>query len=257
MEEKIYERQVNKSSLGLRVVDEQQVDRHYSADQLKDLYKFVPKPEGERERLALPKDDLLKEIITHEKTKDWILKFHEHDSLLEHKPEESLTKDEINKAWEEYENEKKGIFSHRYNPSMHFNPTQSVFANSHNDALVDSENWLMGLSNPTLTALVKIGDEIFGDKYTSFFADRYEPKVPEMMRLLLTYNPTTPYVDALKLAVHLVAVVRQMLGNEESMFLEGKIIYEAMVKRMEDLKNGLGNSGKVPIKIAPRAYFKK
>jgi len=29
------------------------------------------------------------------------------------------------------------------------------------------------------------------------------------------------------------------------MFLEGKIIYEAMVKRMEDLKNGLGNSGKV------------
>ena len=113
---------------------------------MKDLYKFVPKPEGERERLALPKDDLLKEIITHEKTKDWILKFHEHDSLLEHKPEESLTKEEINKAWEEYENEKKGIFSHRYNPSMHFNPTQSVFANSHNDALIESENWLMGLS---------------------------------------------------------------------------------------------------------------
>ena len=28
MEEKIYERQVNKSSLGLRVVDEQQVDRY-------------------------------------------------------------------------------------------------------------------------------------------------------------------------------------------------------------------------------------
>jgi hypothetical protein len=74
------------------------------------------------------------------------LKFHEHDSLLEHKPEESLTKEEINKAWEEYENEKKGIFSHRYNPSMQFNPTQSVFANSHNDALIESENWLMGLS---------------------------------------------------------------------------------------------------------------
>ena len=31
------------------------------------------------------------------------------------------------------------------------------------------------------------------------------------MKLLLCYNPTTPYVDALKLAVHLVAVVRQMV----------------------------------------------
>ena len=54
------------------------------------------------------------------------------------------------------------------------------------------------------------------------------------------------------------------------MFQEGKVIYEAMVKRMENLKNGAGNAGKVekiyklkilqiqvPIKIAPRAYFKK
>ena len=31
------------------------------------------------------------------------------------------------------------------------------------------------------------------------------------------------------------------------MFEEGKIIYQALVKRMEDLKNGLGNSGKVEI----------
>ena len=29
------------------------------------------------------------------------------------------------------------------------------------------------------------------------------------------------------------------------MFQEGKMIYEAMVKRMEDLKNGVGISGKV------------
>ena len=34
-----------------------------------------------------------------------------HDSLLEHKPEESLSKEEIEKAWLEYENEKKGIYN--------------------------------------------------------------------------------------------------------------------------------------------------
>merc|ERR1712062_221469 len=84
MEEKIYERQVNKSSLGLRVVDEQQVDRHYSAEQLKELYKFAHEP-AEKPQMAPPKDPILGEIIRGEKTKDWVCKYHQHDSLLEHR----------------------------------------------------------------------------------------------------------------------------------------------------------------------------
>ena len=49
-------------------MDEQQIDRHYSADQLKDLYKHIIPPK-DQERLAPPKDELLSEIIHNESSK--------------------------------------------------------------------------------------------------------------------------------------------------------------------------------------------
>ena len=42
MEEKIYRRQINKMSLAQRVVDEHQLDRHYTHQETKELYKFEP-----------------------------------------------------------------------------------------------------------------------------------------------------------------------------------------------------------------------
>ena len=60
MEEKIYERQVTKQSLASRVVDEHQIERHFTTDSLQELYCFTPdrlddpdKPE--RPVLTLPK----------------------------------------------------------------------------------------------------------------------------------------------------------------------------------------------------------
>lgn len=55
MEEKIYERQVAKLSTSLRVIDEQQIDRHFSQTSLAELYAFNPDTPENRETPVLPK----------------------------------------------------------------------------------------------------------------------------------------------------------------------------------------------------------
>lgn len=50
---------------------------------------------------------MLAELLV--KFKDWIVQYHEHDSLLENKLGEELTEDERKAAWDEYEKEKKGL----------------------------------------------------------------------------------------------------------------------------------------------------
>lgn len=41
MEMKVYERQVIKQAISKRVIDEQQIDRHYNQNDLQELYKYV------------------------------------------------------------------------------------------------------------------------------------------------------------------------------------------------------------------------
>ncbi|XP_029663032.1 transcriptional regulator ATRX homolog [Formica exsecta] len=106
MEEKIYNRQVTKLSLSCRVVDEQQIERHYSNHNLNELYSFEGYSDAEKPTLNLPKDRLLAEIFL--KYKDVVENYHEHDSLLENKAEEELDEEERKQAWLEYEEEKKG-----------------------------------------------------------------------------------------------------------------------------------------------------
>ncbi|XP_071124633.1 transcriptional regulator ATRX homolog isoform X2 [Mytilus edulis] len=114
MEEKIYERQVTKQSLAQRVIDEHQIDRHFDSNDLRELYIFKPDRlddpnRTERPTPALPKDTLLAELLTNKK--DWIVGYHEHDSLLENKIDQELSEEERKAAWEEFENEKKGLIN--------------------------------------------------------------------------------------------------------------------------------------------------
>uniref|UniRef100_A0A0P6D5S1 ATP-dependent helicase ATRX n=1 Tax=Daphnia magna TaxID=35525 RepID=A0A0P6D5S1_9CRUS len=111
MEEKIYDRQVTKLSLSCRVVDEQQIERHFNSADLNELYIFEPDSHLRRPTPLLPKDRLLAELTIQRK--DWIVTYHEHDSLLENKSEEELSEAERKAAWDDFENEKRGV-----NPMM-------------------------------------------------------------------------------------------------------------------------------------------
>lgn len=55
MEQKLYERQISKLSLAFRVVDEQQIDRHFNARDQEELYEFEPNTTEPKSTLNLPK----------------------------------------------------------------------------------------------------------------------------------------------------------------------------------------------------------
>ncbi|KOX81255.1 Transcriptional regulator ATRX like protein [Melipona quadrifasciata] len=135
MEEKIYNRQVTKLSLSCRVVDEQQIERHYSNHDLSELYTFE-RNNGEKRTLNLPKDILLAEIFL--KYKNFVENHHEHDSLLENKAEEELNEEERKQAWLEYEEEKKGkppaMPSYSANNMMAFPNMPNMMLNQYNMA---------------------------------------------------------------------------------------------------------------------------
>lgn len=100
MEEKVYERQVVKRSLSYRVVDEQQIPRHFTAADVSDLYTF--KPDTTKRKVpdsAPPSDALLASIIN---STNLIVSFHEPDTLLDHQVSEELSEADRKAAWEEY-----------------------------------------------------------------------------------------------------------------------------------------------------------
>ena len=53
----------------------------------------------------LPKDPLLAEVLQRQHPK-WIVKYHEHDILLENIEDEQLTEEERRQAWASYEAQK-------------------------------------------------------------------------------------------------------------------------------------------------------
>lgn len=115
MEEKIYSRSVTKQAMSSRVVDRQIIDRHYRGDELEKLYQFTEYDPKLRETPVMPKDDILKFLLMNYQQQ--IYKYHEHDSLLENKPEQDLSEVEKKEAWDLYENEQRAQVN-RLNPML-------------------------------------------------------------------------------------------------------------------------------------------
>ncbi|XP_056141347.1 transcriptional regulator ATRX-like isoform X2 [Lampris incognitus] len=121
MEEKIYDRQVAKQSLSFRVVDQQQIERHFTQSDLTELYMFEPEllddPKSKRSKKTpslLPKDFILTHLL--QSCKEHIVRYHEHESLLDHKEEEELSEAERKAAWAEYEAEGALLSNKQLNP---------------------------------------------------------------------------------------------------------------------------------------------
>lgn len=103
MEEKVYSRSVTKQAMSFRVVDKQQVDRHYNMAELSELYTLTKPDFLQRPTPQMPQDDILRRLLFMYPQK--IYKYHEHDSLLENKLDEELSEEEKREAWKSYEND--------------------------------------------------------------------------------------------------------------------------------------------------------
>lgn len=144
MEEKIYQRQVTKQSLSHRVIDEHQIDRHFTSQEINELYNFEPDLWYEKGIVFdIPEDNLLKSLLVD--CKRWISKYHEHDSLLENKLNEGLSEEERKAAWEEYENEKR---VQTYHANQNELAMHNTFQNLHD--IPNDPNFSMRLFNGML-----------------------------------------------------------------------------------------------------------
>ncbi|XP_045478511.1 transcriptional regulator ATRX homolog isoform X2 [Harmonia axyridis] len=99
MEEKMYHRCVTKLAIASRVVDKRQIARHYKNLDLEDLYNIEINLALQRTTPAKPDDDILSSILLKF---DCVYKYHQHQKLLENRPDEELNEEDKKKAWEEF-----------------------------------------------------------------------------------------------------------------------------------------------------------
>ncbi|XP_067853277.1 transcriptional regulator ATRX isoform X2 [Heptranchias perlo] len=205
MEEKIYDRQVTKQSLSYRVVDQQQIERHFTMNELTELYTFEPDqlddPNSEKKKKRdtpmLPKDHILAEILQNQK--DYLVGYHEHDSLLDHKEEEELSEEDRKAAWAEYEAEKKGV-SLRANvaPGINFPAANYGLQPAHIPFNIAT---LSTLSNQQLEDLINQGREKVVEASTSIAGVRTEA-LEDLIAQVWKENPnlTEAQVQAVSLS---------------------------------------------------------
>ncbi|XP_026320814.1 uncharacterized protein LOC113230919 [Hyposmocoma kahamanoa] len=102
MEQKIYERSVSKQAVACRVVDEQQIERHYNMAELTELYRYDESGLGVAGGVAAGVRDV---ALLRVARLSALHAVHEHDSLLRGSAEPSLPEDERAAAWMQFQEE--------------------------------------------------------------------------------------------------------------------------------------------------------
>lgn len=146
MEEKVYGRQITKLAVASRVVDEMQIERHFTDEEIRELYTFTPeKIPDNPETPQLPKDPILAEVLQR-KHPDYIVRYHEHDLLLENVEEEEMNEEEKQLAWKIYEEEK----NRPANRWQYYNPQLQTDVNQVDNRLQLPEGYTgqPGVNNP-------------------------------------------------------------------------------------------------------------
>ncbi|XP_029021930.1 transcriptional regulator ATRX [Betta splendens] len=268
MEEKIYERQVTKQSLSFRVVDQQQIERHFTMNELAELYTFDPDllddPSEKKNKKAtpmLPKDLVLAELLQN--NKDQIVSYHEHDSLLDHKEEEALSEEDRKAAWAEYEAEKKGLsmrtnYHSSYNQmdmgnSSYFSYSMATLASMTNQQLedfinqgrqkcIDATNALKTLTREPLEDIIsriwKENPSLTEDQVQSMALGRQASVEMEIKRREAIYR------DVLTSQQTLMMLVQKLITNRKMQEQQLAMANQANYLNQLALQNGmLGGSG--------------
>ncbi|XP_055709277.1 transcriptional regulator ATRX-like isoform X2 [Phlebotomus papatasi] len=166
MEEKVYSRSVTKQAMSFRVVDEQQIDRHYNMAELAELYTLTKTDISQRPVPNLPTDFLLRSLLHNHH--NLVYKYHEHDSLLENKPEQDLSEADKKEAWDAYENDLKTQRSTGFDQ------------NALNASMMGFNNYI---TNPNLTSINYGGSGLPGRGYGANYTGNLNPSMSFLNQL--------------------------------------------------------------------------
>ncbi|KAH8417417.1 hypothetical protein KR222_011589, partial [Zaprionus bogoriensis] len=203
MEQKVYERQVAKQATAKRVIDEQQISRHYNQTDLMELYTYELKPSGEREMPLLPKDRLFAELLTEHE--NLIFKYHEHDSLLEQEEHENLTEEERKSAWAEYEAEKTRAVQASQYMSYDRNAFGATVASQFGNASGSvTSNKIFGFRSDILLQLLNMKISKDHPELTQNQVIQLVPSYLQQLYNEMNNGDPTMYKDLLQLHTHIV-----------------------------------------------------
>ncbi|XP_055845603.1 transcriptional regulator ATRX homolog isoform X2 [Episyrphus balteatus] len=195
MEQKVYERQVAKQATAKRVIDEQQISRHYNQSDLQELYSYELEPSIPREIPILPKDRLFAELLSnYEKL---VYKYHEHDSLLENEDSENLSEEERKAAWDEYEAEK----TRPPQTAMQYMPyeRQNFLGNYGNPAGTVTSNKIFGFRSDILLRLLNMKGCQDHPELTSNQVVQLVPEYLQRLYLEMNNDDPTLYMELVEL----------------------------------------------------------